>query len=512
MPRQIPDACKSRVFARISEIVLLLMLASSCGTEDPSTPRDGSTDIVSDAAAGDGEPSDTGIDVQDVPRPDAPFPELSFARDYFPGTTDPNGNLLGGVEVNYLAAFEQRLYATVSTWKQEGWNTGMTTGPQVLVKPRSDAPWQLEYSFGPFHARAEHLRSVTFTTDANGTRLDPPARVLLASATGASREISVYARREAGVWEQSLIRGAETVWDSEIRTIIDHIDAVTGVHHLFIAANEGTIYRGAYDPTPPGRVVWSDVPELDHRTEMPDGQRMPAAAVLGGILYWSLEMDPSVPGRGGLYRRVDGPAPRWEHVYEWSHAAEAEEARIGHKLDRQIRGLTAGRSPQASSPNVLLAGRGFTGEVLAIDPRTRTAEVELDVTRYFSEAFGMDAVVRQIAANDFVTVQNPTDSRAVQLVGLWLSHPAGIGTPLGNSGWYLVRYPDGTYSHGRVWDPAEPVPNEDVAGGLRTVRSIVASPFPDEAGRAFYVGGFDSGLSTMNEAFGYTAWIYRASW
>lgn len=35
------------------------------------------------------------------------------------------------------------------------------------------------------------------------------------------------------------------------------------------------------------------------------------------------------------------------------------------------------------------------------------------------------------------------------------------------------------------------------------------SSFPEDRGRVFYFGGFDSGLATSPEEFGYTAWIYQ---
>jgi hypothetical protein len=108
-------------------------------------------------------------------------------------------------------------------------------------------------------------------------------------------------------------------------------------------------------------------------------------------------------------------------------------------------------------------------------------------------------------------VTHPDTGEKVHLAGVWITNPAGADTEEGNSSWYLVRHADGTYAHGRVWTPDDPVPNQGVSGGLRSTRSICLSPFPEDKGRVLYFGGFDSGISTSSEEFGYTAWIYKGT-
>jgi hypothetical protein len=135
---------------------------------------------------------------------------------------------------------------------------------------------------------------------------------------------------------------------------------------------------------------------------------------------------------------------------------------------------------------------------------------EFDAQRYFGKEFQSErAVVARIAANGFTPLTDPDTGEKVHLAGLWVAHPDGADTEKGNSSWYLVRHADGSYAHGRVWTPDDPVPNKGVRGGLRTLRTICLSPFPEDRGRVLYFGGFDSGLSTSPEEFGYTAWIYK---
>jgi hypothetical protein len=442
------------------------------------------------------------------------FLNLRFTKDYFPGTKDRNGQLLGGVECNYIVAHKGIIFATGSTWKQEGWNRGETTGPQVLVKKAHNVPWEVDHTFGPEYGRAECLRSVTFATDHTGRKLPAPVTLLLASTTGLlSKGIGIWSRDDStGTWTRMTFGQAGSAWGTEIRALIDHVDRVTGVHCVFVAATEGVIYRGAYDPNALGGIAWDSQPEYRRPPAMPV-QRAPASCEAGGVLYVSLEMDPQAAGSGGIFRRLDGPEPRWEHVYEWTHAAAEREAQIGHKLDRLVYGLAGAPDPADPNRESLLFVRDLTAQVFRVDgSRFDAATPEFDAQAYFRNAFASDRTkVVRIGANGFAPLTDPDTGEHVLLSGLWVAHPDGQDTEKGNSSWYLVRHADGSYTHGRVWAPDDPVPNKGVRGGLRTTRSVCASPFLEDAGRVIYFGGFDSGLSTSPEQFGYTAWIYKAT-
>lgn len=439
---------------------------------------------------------------------------LHFTKDYFPGTKDRNGQLMGGVECNYIVAHGGMLYASVSTWKQKGWKEGKTTGPQVLVKKTHNAPWEVDHTFGPEYGRAECLRSVTFTTDCAGRKLAKPVTLLLATTTGLpAKGIGIWSRNDkTGAWTRMTLGHASSAWGTEIRALMDHVDRVTGVHHVFAAATEGLIFRGAYSAGAPGNVIWEKQPEY-RRPDSMSVQRIPSLAVANGELYASMEMDPQKPGNGGVFRRIDGPQPRWEHFAEWAHEGADAESRIGHKQDRQMRGLSAVPAPSHPGRELLLGARTFNGHLLRVDSaRADGMRVEFDTKAYFRRAFGSPRVqVHQLAANGFLPVIDPDTHERLDMIGLWAAHPDGDGTKMGNSGWYLIRHADGTYAHGRVWTPDDPVPNKGTRGGLRTVRTICASPFPEDRGRVLYFGGFDSGLATSPEEFGNTAWIYKGT-
>jgi hypothetical protein len=62
----------------------------------------------------------------------------------------------------------------------------------------------------------------------------------------------------------------------------------------------------------------------------------------------------------------------------------------------------------------------------------------------------------------------------------------------------------------RRWNPANPL--EGVRHGLRGCRSIVPSPFTEEAGRVRYFCGFDqTGPTGRDGAKGPMAWVYRGN-
>ena len=121
------------------------------------------------------------------------------------------------------------------------------------------------------------------------------------------------------------------------------------------------------------------------------------------------------------------------------------------------------------------------------------------------------ARVMSIAANGFAPFQHPDTGEQVHLGGLWLYFRDQADTPDANAAWYLVRYNDGTYRHGRIFDPDHPVPNRGVPGGLRDARTICASPFSEDRGRVLYFGGFNCGTHYIEEKLINTAWIYKGT-
>src|SRR5207245_7104511 len=98
----------------------------------------------------------------------------------------------------------------------------------------------------------------------------------------------------------------------------------------------GAIYRGAYDASVAGQIVWEEKPDFDGRIRRPM-----AAAEADGALYLTVDPEPSQPGNGGLFRRVDGPRPRWDRIYEWAWSSPNPDM----PMWTGMRGLTPIRAP-----------------------------------------------------------------------------------------------------------------------------------------------------------------------
>src|SRR5262249_6302329 len=132
---------------------------------------------------------------------------------------------------------------------------------------------------------------------------------------------------------------------------------------------------------------------------------------------------------------------------------------------------------------------------------------ELSLTDFLGKAWGMRVSYVIAAYNDMAGAREADGGDAL-LIGLEaFVAPASPVAPghgmvdvgygrLASGGWYLVRHRDGRYDVRRI-----PVANRP----LVAVRSIAASPFPDETD-ALYVAGYDANKAPAHN----TAWVYRA--
>jgi hypothetical protein len=436
-------------------------------------------------------------------QPAAPAPpalDFKFTKDYFPGTRDVNGQWSGGTETMELLAHDGKLFAALSYWMDEPYLEAKGdepwTGAQILVKDSATAPWRVDAAFGPEYLRLQALIVAEFTTDAKGATLPKPVRMLVAGPNYVEKNIPLWStawtRDDAtGKWSMSEI-GIDPRY-AGARSFATHRDRTTGIHHIFAGIARGAIFRGSYDPSAPARLVWQKEPELDGTG------RVMAIAECDGTLYAVCGLRGRT-GKGGLYRRVDGPHPRWERVHQWEmHDAtrpESDEAYL-------MRGLTAVPVPGRSGA-LLLGSRSVPGVIERIDPSAEhSLTVELDIKDYFAQAwrlprYGGPALC---AYNRFIPWTLPGTGENVYLAGVAVTYPRRATTPL-NGSFFLVRHADGRYSHACIHDPAHPVPDGE---RLRATRAIEVSPFPEDKGRVLYFGGYDCGHQPSHN----TAWIYR---
>jgi hypothetical protein len=442
---------------------------------------------------------------------------LAFATDYHAARAAPSSLLAQATECNALAAHRGALFAATSYMPAAG-----ATDPKILVKRTASGPWAVEHRAGSAFMRIGILKSIGFTTDSRGQRLPAPVPVLVAGL-GSWRSqqpdgVYVLSRDDArGTWVKTKL--SDQVWNpermnhtTEVRQVFDHVDRVTGVHHVFAGSVIGSLFRGAYDPAVPGGIAWEAEPELSGLA----GHFVPGAAEIDGVLYAGVAFgsrgdEPRPTERllrdHGLFRRVDGPGARWEWVpvLDWEDPARPGFSRhIG-----QLRGLTAVADPSGSGRDVLLLAWDTSDAVIErVDPALGfRVTVELDLRAYFQQAWGRSVGVSTFAYNDMLPAAHPDTGEAVHLVGLWLVHPDGETSEVGRSSWYLVRYGDASYGYGRVYDPADLLAG--LPYGLRGTRSILRSPFAGESERTWYFCGFDQTGIAGPDARGSAAWIYR---
>jgi len=427
------------------------------------------------------------------------FTDLVFARDWVPGSKDSAGRLMTGTECDYLVAHGGRLYAAVGVWHHDE-GGGPNPGPIVLVKKGAASPWEVDLAVGPRSVRVPALAALELTTDAQGKRLAEPVHLLVAGLSGSGEPASVMVRDDAsGTWTRSVVTRTRAR-SFEVRLLFTHLDLVTNVHGIFAAMTSGSVHRGAFDPASPGRIRWDLEPELEGRVA-----RIMSSGQANGDAYLAVDITSARPRNGGLFRRVDGERPQWEWLGEWG-------TRFDHRGVAWMRGLTAIPDPKLPDRELLLASREVDGVIEVIDPAGgHSRRVEFDLRKHFGGLVGArdgQRVTTIFAYNEMTPAVHPDTGERVLLIGGGvMPQPAGEDARA-RGAFYLVRHADGRYGTGRVFDPAFVPPP---FGGLRCVRTICSSPFPEDCGRVFYFGGFDAGDFGTGARYRDTAWIYRGT-
>jgi len=410
---------------------------------------------------------------------------------------------MGGTEIRVFAVHDGRLYAGNGYWEDrpgaEGWQ-----GAQILVLDAPDASWRVDHAFDERlpAGRARNLAisaltEVSFSTDFSGARLAKSVSLLIASTWDLTGATSVFSRiDETGVWVATTLSQdrAQPDFLPQVRSFGAHRDRETGIDYVFAGQDPRGIFRGSYDASLPGRIRWSDAPELDI-------SRIPTAAFPG--LAGRLRVSSFAECNGRLYaavgqqiyERVDGAAPRWQLVYTNPHPFHSETG---------LRGLTALAKPDGGQ--ILLAAiEGANSRIVRIDPRDGSETTDLDLGGFLSNAWRTRVGYVIAAYNDMTTLH---DARLgdLLLLGLEAFIPPRLPVPEGHrtvdvghgrleaGAWYLVRHPGGHY------DLREIAVSEAHKPWVAT-RAIQISPFPNDS--TVYFGGYDANKSPAHD----TAWI-----
>ncbi len=402
------------------------------------------------------------------------------------------GETIRGTEIVHLVAHKGRLYGGNGYWMD---TRGYANIPwsEVLVLDSPDATWKVDLALGPKHLRVTALKSVTFTTDGDGKSLAPPVNLLLAASDhyprGGYGESNIWTRDDANnTWAKTTLQ-AGGKYRRSTRAFAVHRDQKTAVDRIFVAAGALGIYSGVYHGDQPGKIRWDKKPELG-----PLAIRPMSFAQANGSLY--------VSAGTSVYRRTDGPAPRWEKVY-------SDNTREHWELGG-IRGLTAVASPGGSGESILFS---HTDRIIRLDPNDHhKAAIELKIRALVEKGWGLAVKGNIIAAYSFMLpITDPATGRTVHIIGVQGQLEQGGKDKVYSPHTFFGYYPGGSYLirqsnqsyrlkevNGR-WKPGKPM--------LLAARTFTISPFPQHAGGYVYFGGFDANFFPALD----TAWIFRAS-
>ncbi|MBO9871895.1 MULTISPECIES: hypothetical protein [Xanthomonas] len=405
-----------------------------------------------------------------------------FRRVFQAGVRDSDGHLLGGTEVLHLVPHQGKLFSLLSYSHHRYLPGDPPVGAQVAMLDRADGEWRQVHAYDRDYWRAT-LRSVAFTQDERGRTLDAPISLLLAGPSNNKGAVYIDCLDDdTGTWARTHLGSGSGL--TAARSFFVHRDTVTGQERVFVGTLPLGIFSGSYDPDAPGKIRWDRQPELSGYRRRPM-----AFTECDGVLYVSI--------RPHIYRRIDGPAPRWESVH-----TIAEPLIVPSCGYRGLMGV-----PRASGPGqVLLAAlEGDRCRIVRIDPQDDFREtLELDVLEFLGEHWGARPAFGVVAYDDFTPVLDPASGQTLLLAGVGASDSASddVHPPDGwaRDAWYLIRDPDGQrHTLARI-ESADLAPSTP----LFAARSFAASPF--EPGM-LYVGGYDPNAQPCRD----TAWVFSAS-
>ena len=417
-----------------------------------------------------------------------------WKKSYHAGTFDKNFRYMGGTEIMSLTSYKGKLYAATGMWMNPA--LPFSTGPQILVKESARDKWKLDYQTDKQILRVDHLASITLGTDGKGNKLSQPVNLLVAGLGDTGSQLfgagTVAVRDDVtNKWiTVDLITMNSPI---TIRAISTHKDKITGVDHVFAGVFPGGIFSGVYDSTAPGQIRWESTPEFSNVIE-----RVMSFGECNGELYAAI--------KPAIYKRIDGPTPTWEKVYEYTIPGDKPSWQGGSS---GMRGLTAIPNPKGDGEVLLMALEGLAIEgysagakIVYLNPSDNNSiTTDLDLGAFLKEqlqeVWSAEWNYVITAYNDMVPVTDPNTGEDLLMMG------GAHFTPEGNSdsAWYLVRHPDATYT-------VHEIPYIfDLRGRpkkLTGTRAIRVSPFAEDKGQVLYFGGFDCASKTSHN----TAWIY----
>jgi poly(A) polymerase len=435
-----------------------------------------------------------------------------WERSYRSGCLDRSKRLAAGSEILHLVPHKGMLFAAVGYWMdpRNPWYGGTyktASWAQILRLDGPNAHWQVDLEM-PLHLRGEILYSATFTTDANGAKLQTPLDLLLASTYegGGAPGISLFTRDDTtGAWEKSKIMAGPTGKRGEensVRAMLVHRDKVTGIDRLFVSVGVHGVFSGVYDPTFPGKIRWDSASETG-----PVPIRPLAIIEANGDLIYSADRS--------VFRRIDGPAPRYQKINDLSDLREGASA--AYSPVGGIRGMTAITNPAGTGQSIVFVwapGNRSRGCIMRLDrvaPDGYERRQEICLDKLVSQYLDGSPVPYVLAAyNRFLAVTDPSTGATHHLIGAeaWIPGKRFPTTQQNDKGgfyagaMYAIRDDAAHYRLGEVNGSVDVS-----APPLVATRAYALSPFAEDRGQIIYFGGYDCNFKRCSD----TAWIFRTT-
>jgi poly(A) polymerase len=443
-----------------------------------------------------------------------------WTASFMAGCIDRNGKFAGGSQIIHLVSHKGSLYAASGYWEDRRniWYGGKDPSSgwaQVLKLSGPKEPWVVDLDLGPQHLRSELLKSVTFTLNAQGDPLPTPDTLLIAATYDGSggRGVSVFTRNDdTGSWTKTKIVSGDTGARGEnnsVRAAAVYRDRITGRERLFISVGVLGIYTGSYDPSRPGKINWASAPEFG-----PTRTRILSIIEANDSLF--------VSGGTKIFRRIDGPTPRYVEIADMSAEVNAETSRGTFQSIGGIRGLSAIAGPVPGKQSLIFlwnAGTRSQGCVFRLDPQPDGSYARVPETclaGLISQHLGGAPVPYVLGAySSFLPLVDPTSKALLHLIGLEAfisASPQGRGYQYLTAhnqrnekggfyagAMYALRDAQGHWRVGEVngrYQQGQPE--------LVSVYTYALSPFSEPGRRTIYLGGYDCDFFPSSD----TAWAY----
>jgi len=417
-----------------------------------------------------------------------PFSRLSFKSNLNLASKQINQYSLKNSEIIYLESHKNILFAGLSYDRD---SEELTDSDMILIKDSKTDSWKIDFqteNITPF--KLTSLASVQFTTDKDGIPLNPPISILFSSFKDNDTDVNLYARDDQeGKWIKTVLeRDSLNSELSFVSHIIDHIDKLTGIHHIFAITGSSKIFKGAFDPSKPGKVFWEPDAEVTFSNQIASVSRANESLY---IFNKNDELQSSASSE--LLKRNDGLQPSWESIHTFNNSSS-------------YRFLSTVEDPVNNENEILIVTDDNSGILYKIELEDEFKMTEeFDYKNYFIKIWGrLGYATKFIESRDVPELKYRIDNDNLNIIGLSITHPEH-DQPAYSGSYYLVRHQEaGSYEWGVICDPEKA--NEGLS--LSACNAIAVSPFEEDRGKVLYFAGKAKNNKTDFD----TAWIYRGEY